>query len=466
LWAARGYDLPSRDALVDLALGEIDELQAADDRVLSGGPAFGLPEAWDAFGDGSTNPAYTAYTWQSGMAALGVARIARYLVDAGHPQAAEVRAYGVALVDYWTPFWTANADGGWFWYSDRASDAIAVHNTSALVAMASQLLAESGGPARLGTRPEQCVDLLWARMSGNPTIGYRWNYADDGIAVGSRRAEDVSHALVTLQLMRFAGDRGWFSASQMRGVAATLRDTMWTGNPARLTGRVDGSSGGDREWVWSRAAAIGYAAHGDAAGGDALVFDLARSLLVSTDLARNDRAFDGSVSATGILTLALLLAHTPSAFDGGSRWTQVAGPGDDALPADATGGARFYTVEWATPRTVTAGATALIGRTATATTANVLVDLPPAVTGRVAVSITWSSASAGTVQQWDGARYDTLAPLPATRDDEGTVRWWRTTFELAAGHRHDYQAGVPGVNVLLQLTGATPTVHAIEVTPL
>ena len=50
---------------------EIAELEASSGRTRGGGPAFGLPDAWDAFGDGSVNPAFTAYTWQSGMVALG-----------------------------------------------------------------------------------------------------------------------------------------------------------------------------------------------------------------------------------------------------------------------------------------------------------------------------------------------------------------------------------------------------------
>ncbi len=463
LWAARDYELPSHDELVAAAIREVDELREADDRVLSSGPAFGLPDAWDAFGDGSTNPAFTAYTWQSGMAALGVAQLARYLVETGHPDAADVRSYGVELVDYWDTRYTDVSDGGYWWYSDRASDAIAVHNTSALVAMASQLLAESGGPARLGTRPERCADLLWARMSGNPTSGYTWNYADDGYPVGRRRAEDVSHALVTTQLMRFASERGWWSRSQMRGVASTLRDTIWSGNPARLTGFVDGSSGGESEWTWSRAAAIAYAAHGDAPGGDPLVFEMARSLLFSTDLSRYDRGFDGNTGTTGILTLALLLSHTPAAFEADSTWRMTAGPDDDAVTG--TPGVRFYTVEWAAPADVTFGGLELSARRATATTANLLVDLPEGYTGRVAVSLTYSANTAGTVQQWDGSRYHDLAPLTVTRDSEGSARWHRTTFELATAHRHDYQ-GVDGVNLLLQLTGTSPTIHMIEATPL
>jgi hypothetical protein len=302
-------------------------------------------------------------------------------------------------------------------------------------------------------------------MSGNPTVGYRWNYCDDGYPVASRRPEDVSHALVTLQLMRFARERDWWSASQMQGVASTLLGNVWTDHPARLTGFVDGSRGGD-EWTWTQAAVIGYAAHGDAPGGDAEVFDAARSILFSSYLARFDRPLEGgTLDSVRTLALALLLAHRPAPFASGSAWEMAAGPGDDAIPASADGGVRFYTVDWAAPADLGASLT-LPARVATAPSANVLVDLPDGFAGRVVVSLTYRSAADTTVAEWDGSAYHVLAPLPATRDEDGTLRWFRTTLELDRAIRFDYQPGVPGVNALLQLGDAGIALHRIEATPL
>jgi|GEM_PF-1987280 len=465
LWAARDYDLPERDALIDAALGEIAELQAADDQVVGGGPGFGLDEAWDAFGDGSTNPAYTAYTWQSGMTALGVAKIARVLDDLGHPAAGDTVDYATALVERWDDLYTAVPDGGYWWYSTQPADAIAVHNTSALVAMASQIASESGGPASLATRPPDAAALLWARMSGNPTDGYVWNYADDGIPPANRNPEDVSHALVTLQLMREARDRDWWADNQMAGVAATLTDNMWSGNPARLHGRVDGSDAGDAEWGWTRAAVIGYAAHGNSPGGDPAVFERARALMFSSYLSRFERPLEGgTVDSARTLALALLLARRPEALADGSEWVQVAQDGDDAIP-DEAGGVRFYTIDWAAPADIAFGLT-LPARVATAPGANLLVDLEDGESARVLVSITYSSGTAGNVAQWNGSEYFTLAPLPATTHDDGQTRWMRATFELTVDGAFDYQGGVVGTNVLLQVSANGIAVHSIEASRL
>ena len=315
--------------------------------------------------------------------------------------------------------------------------------------MASQILAETGSAPHFGDRPPQVVDLLWARMSGNPGLGYVWHYADDGYPT-TPRAEDVSHALVTLQLMREAGARRWWSTSQMQGVGVTLTDTIWSGHPARLHGFVDGSDGGDSAWTWSRAAVIGYAAHGDAPGGDPHVFELGRSLFFSSDLSRFERPFEGAtVYSASTLAVAMLLAHRPEALLDGSAWEIEAGPGDDATPA-APGGVRFYTVDWGDPTDLDRGLV-LPARTSTAPNANLVIDLEDGFEGRVLVSLVYAAPGAGTLQQYDGTAYRPLGTLPATLDDEGTVRFMRTTLELDAD-RFDDQENVPGTNVLLQLT--------------
>ncbi len=467
LWAARDYDLPERDELIDLALGEIDELERASDRARGSGPGFGLPDAWDAFGDGSVNPAMTAYVWQSGMVALGVVKILRVLDHLGHAEVGSVREFAIALMTRWDAHYTRIADGGYWWYSAEPADNIAVHNTSALLAMAGQMLSELGGPASLSTKAEGVADLLAARLSGNPTRGYTWNYADDGFPVSRRRAEDTSHATITLQLMRFAHDQGWWSTTYMRGVATTLRDNIWSGNPARVRGAVDGTGGSDREWTYTRAATVGYAVHGDSPSGDPLVHEQARSIFFSSYLSRFARNLEtGGVDSGRSLGLALLLARRPDAFASGSRWERVAGAADDdavprALPEG--GGVRFYTVDWAEPADLAAGLT-LPARRATAANANFLVDLED-VPDRVAVSLIYQAATGGQIRQWDGSAYRVIAPLTSTRDDEGTLRYFRTTFALA-DTRFDYQAGVPGVNVLLDLTSRDVAVHRIEATPL
>ena len=54
----------------------------------------------------------------------------------------------------------------------------------------------------------------------------------------------------------------------------------------------------------------------------------------------------------------------------------------------------------------------------------------PIAPGVTVVSLIYRSGTSGTLAQWDGGAYQSLGPLPATLDDEGTQRWMRASFEL------------------------------------
>lgn len=458
LWATRGRALPERDELITLALGEIDELSKAANKVEDGQPGFGLADAWDAFQDGSTNPAYTCYAWQTGMVAIGAATLLRYLDDVGADAAAraKTRDFATKLLAPWAKRWTSLTEGGvslgYYWYSSKTADAKATHNTSALISQAVSLL-DPKDP-----KPAQYAALLARRVSTTSSGGYTWNYVDDGYPLDKRSPEDISHALLTLQFLRHAHEKTWLTDAHMARVATTILWQMWSGNPARMHGRVDGSSGGADEWAWTAAATVGMAAHADA--GRAEIFDYTRSAIVSSYMTANGLPIaTASVDGVRALAIAMLFAHRPTAFAPDSKWSRVPGDGD-TMP----GGVRFYTVDWGAPAPLAVDGIPLPARTSTAANANLLVDLDPAETRRVVVSLTYRADTAGTVQQWDGTKYVALAPLPATRNADGTVVWMRTSFLLNTS-RFDYESGTPGTNVLLQLTQLA-SVARIEATPL
>lgn len=359
LQAARGRALPGgeavRDELVALAIGEADELVRGSSRVRGGAPGYGLDEPWDAFGDGSTNPAFTNYAWQTGMVATGLGELLLYLRDAGARHAArEADAQRLTrflgeLVRPWATRSTtvpgASPAAAWYWYSFEPADAKNTHNTSALISTATWMLGSLVGDAALQARARAGSEALRIRLRTGPR-GYVWNYVDDGYPTSLRDAEDISHALLTTQFMRFARDRAWFTDGHMAAVAGTFLGQVWSGNPARLHGRVDGSSGGDAEWTWTRAAAIGMAAHGDAPGGLPELYDYARSVAVSSRLTRFavPRA-GGTVDSVGANLLATLMLHRPRDFAPDSRWSRRAVgragvSSESAPPSDGARGRR------------------------------------------------------------------------------------------------------------------------------
>ncbi|MCA9696149.1 MAG: hypothetical protein KC431_01405, partial [Myxococcales bacterium] len=367
------------------------------------------------------------------------------------------------LVDYWAPYYTQVAGvGGYFWYSDLPADAIAVHNTSALVAMAWWHYGQLIDDPSYGAQAKECADFLRARVSTTAAGGWAWHYADEGYPK-ALVWEDISHALVTNQFIAFAGARGWWSPADLGKQGLTLLAQMWSDHPARLHGRVDGSSGGATEWTWTKAAVIGYAAAADASGGQPASFDFARSILLSSYLSAHDVDVQGTTAAVQTLALARLFEHRPSSYDPDSTWLQVAGPEDDAIP-QRPGGVRFYTVDWSAPGEVDFAGLAQPARTATAANANLLVDLESGESRPVVVSLTYAAAVDGVIGQWDGDSYLPLAALPASQTEDGVVRWMRTSF-LLDSDRFDYQGAVVGDNVLLQISSLA-SVSRIEATIL
>ena len=53
---------------------------------------------------------------------------------------------------------------------------------------------------------------------------------------------------------------------------ACALSTLGCGHPAKMNGRVDGTSAGASDWVYTRAAILGFAANADAPGGNPLLF--------------------------------------------------------------------------------------------------------------------------------------------------------------------------------------------------
>lgn len=196
LIATRFHRLPGgeavRDEFVNLAIQEADQLMAVAGKVRGGGPGFGLDYALDAFGDGSTNAAFTAYAWQSGLVAFGIAQVIRYLNETA-PRHADrdadkerLQVFLGNLLLLWKSHFTAFPEGGedvgFFWYSLENVDAKLVHNTNALLAMVMQIYAELSGDATYAIYSRAYARLLARRWRLSNVGNYVWNYADDGVA--------------------------------------------------------------------------------------------------------------------------------------------------------------------------------------------------------------------------------------------------------------------------------------------
>jgi hypothetical protein len=485
LVAARGWALPGGEAdrahIAETALAIVDNEIACDSRVLGGGPGWGLDYAWDAFGDDSGNPAYTEYAWQTGMVVRGIVDIATAIagdakLSAYAPRVAALTALAKQIIDVWhqKAFSSLSSQWSYYWYSLNPNDAKAVFNTTALLSMAEiELAALLGDPSYAAHASTNFAYFRDAALqaSGN---GYVWKYGGAGYT--GTAAEDVSHATVNEQWMRFEMPLGQFDTAHAARIQSTLLDVVYQGNPAQLASYVDGTHDSN-DWAYAGPTALGSSVWGDAipaaSGGRVELWELARNVLLSAQLEANQRSLASPIaSALDPLVLAHLFLHRPPELAPDSTWVVHAGDANDiTTPTSASGGVRFYGPDWSAPTPISdlPNHPKASYRTATAADANFSVDLPSTQSNDVLVSLTYRAATGGSVQQWDGTKYRTLAPLPATNVDvsqSATPVFFRVTFRLDRTAYFDYGPNVPATNVLLQATQNGIEVIAIEGTPL
>lgn len=96
-------------------------------------PGWGLPQAWDAFQDGSTNPTNHPYTITTAIVLNGMldALANRSFWSAGECEHICDLA-GRVVMRWCREVWSNGYGGGFFWYSPNAADAIFAVNTPAM----------------------------------------------------------------------------------------------------------------------------------------------------------------------------------------------------------------------------------------------------------------------------------------------------------------------------------------------
>lgn len=170
---------------------------AADWLVKNSRPGWGLGFAWDAFNDGSENPATTVYGITTALGARGLLDVFERYRDPRYLEAA------VASLDYYSKFFTATENGGYFWYSDQASDEINAPNISAM------MLAPLLKAGKLSDRPDfirlahMAAKEILASRKNQGTYQY-WSYSDR-----NENPNDAAHAaFMVLGLTEYAAATG------------------------------------------------------------------------------------------------------------------------------------------------------------------------------------------------------------------------------------------------------------------
>ncbi len=154
-----------------------------------GGDGWGLDKAWDAFGDGTTNPTTTVYAFQTGLAIWCLAEAGDVLADAAMKALAKkaMDAYREsAFVAYGKGYPIDCTSCGYFWYSRSKNDVGRyVKNTNVEMAVAALAVDRRQGDATNKAVGAQAAASHYGEIVSYSNYGYLGRYDASYVAGAS-----------------------------------------------------------------------------------------------------------------------------------------------------------------------------------------------------------------------------------------------------------------------------------------
>ncbi|MBN1489441.1 MAG: hypothetical protein JXA69_05935 [Phycisphaerae bacterium] len=198
-----------------------------------GQPGWGLPQAWDAFQDGTTNPENQPYTITTALVMYGLLDSLQTNVWSSDERE-EIRGLLVRVAMRWCDFWSAGYGGGFFWYSPSRDDAIfAVNSPSMFMGAIARLVREhpsamTAEQRRLvQSRADDQARAAVATVKLSDGLPY-WAYMALPNFRNSDRPNDLIHHVYTLWgLEVYRGSGGAVKLPWTRKQAARSLDRFW-----------------------------------------------------------------------------------------------------------------------------------------------------------------------------------------------------------------------------------------------
>lgn len=210
-----------------------------------GKPGWGLPDAWDAFGDGTVNPPNQPYTFTTAMVLLALMNaesLPNFWRDAERAELLFVMR-GVAL--RWVQeAYTESPTGSFFWYSTNINDAKFVTNDSAIISGAlARLLGRHSSlftaseTQLIGERIDAAVELV------NDTAELRngspfWNYWPRNSIFDPNDTAHHGYTLLGMELYRDFRNRiplRWSRAQSVQSLDTFIRNGKLYAYPQDVT---------------------------------------------------------------------------------------------------------------------------------------------------------------------------------------------------------------------------------------
>lgn len=170
-----------------------------------GKPGWGLPQSWDAWGDGTENPCHQPYTITTAIVLAGLldALAAPELFD--EDQRMEIqRVMREVAIRWCREVWSYGYGGGYFWYSpNKADDIFGINATAMFLGSLVRLLDEQGESLSVEQRKLIQSRVHALAQSIVSTVMFRdgepfWQYAPLPNRVGNKRPNDLVHHIYIL----------------------------------------------------------------------------------------------------------------------------------------------------------------------------------------------------------------------------------------------------------------------------
>ncbi len=230
-----------------------------------GRPGWGLPQAWDAFQDGTTNPPNHPYTITTAIVLNGLLESLAIPFFWTPAEQKEMKTLiGQVALRWCREMWSEGYEGGFFWYSPDSSDAkFCVNAPSMFLGSLVRFLAEQGDlldPDERRLIQERCDALARAIVS---TVIIRrdapyWHAQAVAQPGSALRPDDLAHHVYTLWGIESYRDRGgrvalpWTRAQAIESVGRFWRDNRIYNFPQDVTYTDKQAAFNDRPAVlWS-----------------------------------------------------------------------------------------------------------------------------------------------------------------------------------------------------------------------
>ena len=210
-----------------------------------GKPGWGLPDAYDAFGDGTVNPANQAYTFTTAMvmpAIMDSESLPNFWSEA--ERAGFQHVLKQVALRWVQEAYTESSTGSFFWYSTNTNDAKFVTNDSAIIAGAlARLLRQypflftTSEQELIGERIDAAVSLV------NDTAELRngapfWNYWPHNNVFNPNDMPHHGYTLLGMELYRDFRSQvplRWTRAQSVQSLEAFVKDGKLYGFPQDVT---------------------------------------------------------------------------------------------------------------------------------------------------------------------------------------------------------------------------------------